>query len=132
AFEELQEWIRNRRGVTYVKEAPPNDPAAAKWERGAPNPRRARGEAPALRYANPFGGRYVAEFAGIGGTTLIDRKLAFYSSDKAKLALRRQSEALKQNPGYKLRIEVPTQAEKRRIEKYLKELRITNIEVAVP
>jgi hypothetical protein len=119
------------RGQVYVNETAAMSKEAAAYEAGAPNPGRANGQVPALKYDNPFGGRNLVKFDGIEGKTLIDRKLSFYSNDKGKLALQRQSEALKQNPGYSGRIEVPTATEQRRIQKYMNELNITNIDVKV-
>ena len=114
-----------------LRKTPLKSPGAAEYEAGAANPGRAQGQVPALQYDNPFGGRDLVRFDGIEGNTLIDRKLSFYSSEKGKLALQRQSEALTQNPGFKARIEVPTEVKKTRVLKYLRDLRIDNIEVKV-
>ncbi len=74
--------------------------AAAAYETGTPNPGRAHGHVPALRYDNRFGGggKNIVRFDGIEGQTLIDRKLSFFASEDAKNALVRQSAAIKQNP----------------------------------
>jgi hypothetical protein len=118
-------------GLSYAKEKAAKSLEAAAYEAGAPNPGRINGEVPALHYDNPFGGKDLVRFDGIDADVLIDRKLSFYASDKAKLALQRQSAAISQNAGFKLRIEVPTAAERSRVRKYLTELDIHNIDVEV-
>lgn len=107
---------------------------AAAYQAGAPNPYADKGLVPSLRYDNPLPGKgrkNVVRFDGIEGKTLIDRKLSFYSSEDGKDQLLRQSEAIKDNPGYSLRIEVPNKVQERRVDKYLKKLGITNIAIKV-
>lgn len=102
--------------------APHMSERARKYESGAVGYR--VGEAPSLRYVNPNPGKNRVRFDGIEGTTLIDRKLSLYSSTKGKYALQRQFEAVMQNSGFTVRIEVPTDAVKNRMEKVMRDLRI--------
>lgn len=63
---------------------------------------------PILRYnnSNQRGNQYV-KFDGIEGKTFIDRKLGVKMSDKAQDQIKRVAEALRQNPDFKVRYEVP-------------------------
>ena len=116
-------WVHN--ACVTVRERASMSLAAQRYQAGAAGYK--KGFAPALTYQNPFGGRNVVKLDGQKGRTLIDRKLAFFSSSKGKLQLQRMSEAQRQNPSYKIRIEVPhVQALNRGIT-LLRQLGIQNI-----
>jgi hypothetical protein len=121
-------WVHNSCKVSWVKENAAMSKEAAKYQAGAAGAR--KGFAPALTYKNP-GGRGTIRFDGIEKRTLIDRKLSFYSTDKAKDALLRASSAIRQNKGYALRIEVPTQSAYNRGMSLFDELGITNIKLRI-
>lgn len=59
--------------------------------------------------------------------TLIDRKRSIYTSKKGIGQLRRQSEAIAQNPDYKAIIEVPNEKQLRRLNRVLQKEKINNI-----
>jgi filamentous hemagglutinin len=74
----------------------------------------------------------VVTFDGIDGNVLIDRKVSVTTRSKQLRDLQRISEAAKQNPGYKVRIEVPNDVEARRVRRILLEQGINNIGVGLP
>jgi hypothetical protein len=63
---------------------------------------------PLLRYDNNNRrGKQFIKFDGIEGNTLIDRKLNVTTFEKSITQVQRADEALKQNPNYNIRYEVP-------------------------
>ena len=113
-------------GLTWVAENARMSPEALAYQSGATGAR--SGIAPALRYSDRSG---LVRFDGLDGRVLIDRKLSFYSTPKARLALDRASMAVKQNPFYSLRIEVPNMAQYKRGMILLGEQGITNIRIGI-
>jgi filamentous hemagglutinin len=78
---------------------------------------------PGIRYDNPnIKGKNYILFDGLDpydSTTLVDRKLGIARSKKQEDAFRRWAEALEQNPGIKIRIEVPSRKVWREVEKFI-------------
>jgi hypothetical protein len=114
------------RGLTWVAENARMSPEAFAYQSGATGAR--AGVAPALRYSDRSG---LVRFDGLDGRLLIDRKLSFYSTPKARLALDRASMAVRQNPFYSLRIEVPNMVQYKRGMRLLGEQGITNIRIGI-
>ena len=114
----------SNKGLVFVRENSSMSDAARAWENGAYNPGRAKGEVPALRYDNPNArGRNIVRFDGIDPNDpkiLVDRKLNPTTKTKQVDDITRQAEALRQNRGYSLRIEVQNEAEKRAALRLLK------------
>ncbi len=89
---------------------------------------------PTLKYDNPNpNGKNFIKFDGFEPetNTFIDRKLSFTSYPKSLDQLRRASEALRQNPGFNIRYEVPDAKQLRTAVKLFRDLRITNVGVKV-
>jgi hypothetical protein len=121
-----------RRGLTWEGENAWMPKRARTYQEGATGARSSlatgKAQSPTLHYDNPFGGKNMVRFDGLDGTTLIDRKISTYSTPKARLAARRQAEALNQNKMMG-RWEVPTESEVRRARRILAEENVTNIVV---
>jgi filamentous hemagglutinin len=87
--------------------------------------------APGLRYdnPNPRGKNYIL-FDGVDlydATTLIDRKLGIARSRKQEDTFRRWAAGLRQNPGIKIRIEVPNQRVSQEIRDFLRKIQVEEI-----
>jgi len=120
--------VHNACGLEWVNENAHMSRRARAYNNSVPGNR--VGQAPALRYDNPFGGRNIVRFDGLDNNVLIDRKLSVYGSKKAKLQARRQEAALLQN-GMRGQWEVPTEAAAKRADSFLRRLRIDVIDVVV-
>jgi hypothetical protein len=83
---------------------------------------------PGIRYDNPNlkGKNYILfdELDPYDSTTLVDRKLGIARSKKQEDAFRRWAKALEQNPGIKIRIEVPSQKVLREVKTFIERVRV--------
>jgi len=89
---------------------------------------------PTLKYDNPNpNGKNFVKFDGfdVGSKELIDRKWDVTTFDKSLSQLKRMSEALKQNPGFKGVIEVPTQRAYNNAVRAIQKANVTNINVRI-
>jgi hypothetical protein len=84
---------------------------------------------PGLRYDNPNPkGKNHILFDGLDlydETTLVDRKLGIVRSPKQEATFRRWAEALRQNSGFKIRIEVPNARVKKEVNEFLNALKLS-------
>jgi len=123
------------RGLVWVDENAHMSKEAHAYQSGSygarSNIRTQRGLAPSLLYDNPYSRTNIVRFDGLESQMLIDRKLSTFSTPKARKALLRQAEAIRQNPGYSLMYEVPTVSEKRRLQKLLASEQITSSSIRV-
>lgn len=125
------------RGVEWVRETPTTkDPVVLDYQSTATGARSdiatRTPEVPALRFDNPNPrGVNRVRFDGLEENVLIDRKWSVTSKSKQERDLLRMGEALRQNPEYTGRIEVPTQSEANRARRILDKLGIDRIDVRV-
>jgi filamentous hemagglutinin len=89
-----------------------------------------KGQVPAIQMLRGDGIIKVVKFDGLDENTLIDRKTAIVTTPKAINQAIRQSIALRQN-GLQGRWEVPDERQRKRAEKFLNGLGITNIKVDI-
>lgn len=89
-----------------------------------------KGQSPAITLIKKDGANAIVRFDGLKDRTLIDRKIAVVTTEKAKNQALRQSESLSQN-GLRGCWEVPSNFQLNRALKMFKELEIKNIDVKV-
>jgi hypothetical protein len=89
---------------------------------------------PTLKYINPNpNGKNFIKFDGfdIETNTFIDRKLSFTTYPKSLDQVKRASEALRQNPAFRLQYEVPNEKQYRMAIKIFRDLKINNVSVKI-
>jgi hypothetical protein len=120
------------RGIFTTTEKPAMSPSALDYQSSLPGAvtdmTTRKPIVPGFRYdnPNPKGKNYIL-FDGLDpydSTTLVDRKLGIARSPKQKETFRRWAKALEQNPGIKIRIEVPSQKVLREIDLFIERLRL--------
>ncbi|MGA7613552.1 MAG: RHS repeat-associated core domain-containing protein [Thermoanaerobaculia bacterium] len=125
-----------RRGVVWVSERTTAGDTALEYQAGAFGARSSvltrQNEVPALLFDNPNAvGKPLVRFDGLEGNTLIDRKLSVTTKSKQLKDLRRVGIALRQNPGYRLRIEVPTEGAARQARRALRLVGLRGVAIRV-
>jgi hypothetical protein len=115
------------RGIFTTTEKPAMSPSALDYQSSLPGAvtdmTTRKPIVPGIRYDNPnLRGKNYILFDGLDpydSTTLVDRKLGIARSPKQKETFLRWAEALEQNPGIKIRIEVPNRKVWREVEKFI-------------
>ncbi|MBY0586807.1 hypothetical protein K2X85_06500 [bacterium] len=115
------------RGIFTTTEKPAMSPSALDYQSSLPGAvtdmATRKPIVPGIRYDNPnLRGKNYILFDGLDpydSTTLVDRKLGIARSPKQKETFRRWAKALEQNPGIKIRIEVPSRRVQKEIDDVL-------------